>query len=613
VTPHELPFAEIWLVDFEFVSNPGEHPDVVCLVAHELRTERTISLWRDQLGHQPPYRTDAEALFVCYVANAECACHLALGWPLPERILDLSPEFRNATNGLRIPGDVGVKKNKKAKKGLLNALRYYGLDTIPAVRNNAMQQRAMRGWPFAVDERREILDYCAEDVDALARLLPKMLPDINLPIALYRGEFVAVSARMEHAGVPLDAEVCTRLQDQRTWASVRDAMVPAVDARYGLYVRGKDGEWHFNHNLFESYTEREKIPWPRTERGKLDLRDKTFEEMSKARTQLQALRQLRHVRNKMRKIKLAVGRDGRNRTVLWAFASKTSRSQPDASKWIFSPAVWLRSLIKPEPGQAVAYVDYSAMEFLIAAALSDRHCGPTNPMLDMYLSGDPYSTYAKQIGAMPPDAGKDFQDNRGIVRDRYKVFLLATLYGMAAQTLSERLGVPDFEAHGMLDQHLALFAQYWQWSDDWVAHALRTGVMRTAFDWTCRTGITELNERSIRNWPIQATGAEILRIACIIATRHGLRLLAPVHDAILIEAPLNQIDGDVALLREIMRRASRVVLSPSDGRTFELRSDAKIVRYPDRYIDNRGFELWNQVLEQLATCEQAEGAVRAAR
>jgi hypothetical protein len=44
--------------------------------------------------------------------------------------------------------------------------------------------------------------------------------------------------------------------------------------------------------------------------------------------------------------------------------------------------------------------------------------------------------------------------------------------------------------------------------------------MRTAFGWRCSTGITEFNERSIRNWPIQATGADILRIACIAPARH---------------------------------------------------------------------------------------------
>ena len=73
MTPSELPFTEIWLQDFEFVSQPGERPDVVCLAACELRTGRTLRLWRDELGPQPPYRTDSSALFVNFVANAEGA------------------------------------------------------------------------------------------------------------------------------------------------------------------------------------------------------------------------------------------------------------------------------------------------------------------------------------------------------------------------------------------------------------------------------------------------------------------------------------------------------------------------------------------------------------
>jgi DNA polymerase-1 len=268
----------------------------------------------------------------------------------------------------------------------------------------------------------------------------------------------------------------------------------------------------------------------------------------------------------MRKVKLAVGADGRNRTVLWPFKAKTSRTQPKASQWIFSPAVWLRSLIKPEPGTAVAYVDYSSMEFLIAASRSDGHCGPINTMLDMYESGDPYLSFAKAVGAVPQTATKA---SHAVVRDKHKVMVLASRYGMGRETLAARLGVSTFEAHQMLQQHRELFAQYWQWSDDWVQHALHTGVMRTAFGWTCRTGITEFNERSIRNWPIQATGADILRIACILATRHGIKLLAPVHDAVLIEAPIERIETDVALMREIMRRASHIVLNADAAGTHE--------------------------------------------
>ena len=59
-----------------------------------------------------------------------------------------------------------------------------------------------------------------------------------------------------------------------------------------------------------------------------------------------------------------------------------------------------------------------------------------------------------------------------VVRDKYKVMMLATQYGMAAETLAARLGISTLEAHEMLRQHRSIFAQYWKWSDDWVQHAL---------------------------------------------------------------------------------------------------------------------------------------------
>jgi DNA polymerase-1 len=296
-------------------------------------------------------------------------------------------------------------------------------------------------------------------------------------------------------------------------------------------------------------------------------------------------------------VKLAVGADNRNRTVLWPFQAKTSRTQPKASHWIFSPAVWLRSLIKPEPGMSVAYIDYSSMEFLIAASLSDGHCGPVNNMLEMYRSGDPYLSFAKAVGAIPSGGTKQ---THGEIRDKYKVMLLASQYGMSAETLAARLGVSTFEAHEMRNQHREQFSQYWRWSDDWVQHALQSGIMRTAFGWTSRTGVIEFNERSIRNWPIQSAGADILRIACILAARHGIRLLAPIHDAVLIESTIGQIEADVALMREIMRRASRLVLNAAAEGTHELRTDYTIIRYPDRYSDKRGVAIWECVMRLLA-------------
>ena len=116
--------------------------------------------------------------------------------------------------------------------------------------------------------------------------------------------------------------------------------------------------------------DRSRIPWPVLPSGSLCLDKATFREMAKAYSIISPLRELRHALSDMRQIGLTVGDDGRNRTGLWAFGSKTGRNQPSNAKFIFGPSVWLRGLIKPPPGHAIAYIDWSSQEVAIAAALS---------------------------------------------------------------------------------------------------------------------------------------------------------------------------------------------------------------------------------------------------
>ena len=87
----EHDFREIWLVDFEFSAPPGERPTVVFLVARELDSGHTLRVWQDELAglSEPPYDCGPESLVVAYYASAEMGCHLALGWRLPENLLDL--------------------------------------------------------------------------------------------------------------------------------------------------------------------------------------------------------------------------------------------------------------------------------------------------------------------------------------------------------------------------------------------------------------------------------------------------------------------------------------------------------------------------------------------
>jgi hypothetical protein len=222
---------------------------------------------------------------------------------------------------------------------------------------------------------------------------------------------------MEHAGVPIDTEMLVLLRQR--WTDIQDELISEIDRDYGVY----DGRT-FKLERFAAWVASEGIPWPKLESGQLDLSDDTFRQEARAYPRVSLLRELRTSLAELRLNDLAVGHDARNRTILSAFRSRTGRNQPSNSKFIFGPSVWLRGLIKPPPGGAVAYVDWKQQEFGIAAALSG------DPLMQAaYQSGDPYLAFAKQAGAIPQDATKM---THGAQREVFKQCVLAVQYGMQA-------------------------------------------------------------------------------------------------------------------------------------------------------------------------------------
>ena len=72
-----------------------------------------------------------------------------------------------------------------------------------------------------------------------------------------------------------------------------------------------------------------------------------------------------------------------------------------------------------------------------------------------------------------------------------------------------------------------------------------------------------------------------------------------MHDAILICAPLDRIEADVAATQAAMGEAARTILGG-----FDLRSDASIIRYPNRYMDPRGAVMWDRVIGLIGDQQQ---------
>lgn len=566
-------YREIWLVDFEFRPFDGQEgslPDPVCLVAREFRSGRTIRLRRDEFGPLPPYPTDDGVLFVAYYVSAEVLCHLALGWPVPSRILDLFTEYRGLTNGIT------------RASSLIDALAHYGLDHMGAHEKKTMRDLILAGGPWSDEEWAAILHYCESDTEALARLLPVMLSGIDLPRALLRGRYMAAAARMEHNGVPIDTETVGLIGKHRE--TIKAELIKRIDANYGVY----DG-FSFREKWFAAWLLERGIPWPHNERGRLRLDEKTFRQMERTHPDVAPLRQLRSFISENRASALPVGTDGRNRTLLSAFSSQTGRNQPSSVRAVYHRPAWNRSLIKPAPGHGVAYIDWCQQEVGIAAALSGDAA-----MQKAYASGDPYLEFGKQAGGIPADGTKK---SHKAARDRFKACVLAVQYGMQAESLAASIGCPVIEARELLRLHRETYPTFWSWSEALVDHAILTGELHTVFGWTLRVG-GDVNPRSLANFPMQANGAEMLRLACSMATEEGIKVCAPVHDAVLIEAPLAVLDQHVARMQAVMAEASGIVL---DG--FVLRTDVEIVRYPDRYMDERGQKMWSELMPLVEAAE----------
>jgi hypothetical protein len=564
---------EIWIIDFEYQAAGGELPEPHCMVGREVFSSRLIRLDADTLRTStvPPFPTDQTSLVVGYYLPAEFSCFLQLGWAAPVHCLDLCSEYRWLRSGIR----------DGKRRTLVAALTHFGLvDQTPAEKD-AWRQLAIRGAPFSPDEMRGLIDYCQEDVEATLALLEAMDRYIDWPRALLRGQYSWAIANIERRGIPMDVEILHELRAH--WDDIKAELIRSVDPNSIVYVDGVFGRERWSNLLA-----RHAIPWPRDPAsGHLLLDDDTFRQQAKAHPAVVApYHELRATLSRLKLNKLAVGSDGRNRTMLSPFVSSTGRNQPSNTKFIFGPSTWIRGLIKPSKGRAIAYIDWSQQELGIAAALSGDE-----KMKNAYTSGDPYLAFARMAGAVPDGATRQTHPSERAI---YKICMLAVQYGMGTKALADQLGDIPLKAKRLLQAHRDTFSQYWRWSERVQNEGFGIGKLQTRFGWQRNVAATD-SPASVRNFPVQGNGAEMLRLALMKLERDGIRVIAPIHDAVLVEAEIHDIRAAVTTTQAAMRWASEQILPG-----FPLQSDVKIVQWPDRYMDaDRGITFWNHVMSLI--------------
>ena len=572
-------FTSVYVLDFEFLANDGERQHPICLVYKELISGTECRMWIEE-GAACPFPTDSSALFVGYFASAEWGCFLSLSWELPQRCIDLYAEYRLIMNGR---ADI-------QKYGLLDAARSFGIPPMETSHKIEMRDLIIAGGPWSEAERVDILEYCAQDVALTVQVFGALWANLNSSIqtlsqALFRGRFTCAVARMEFAGIPVDTGLLAQLHLYRE--DILKRLISTIDADFRVYEGTS-----FKHELFRRWVCQEGISWPLTDTRRLKIDDDTFKRMSLAHPKIVPLHQLRKTVGQLRQIKLTVGLDGRNRALLSPFGSKTGRNQPSTTKFIFGNAAWLRSLIKPDPGFGLAYIDFSSQEIAIAAALSgDRK------MWQAYTSGDPYMAFAIQAGLAPAGATKATHKD---VRNRCKQVVLGVGYGMGAETMAIAAGIHVVDARALLQSHKQTYRKFWEWAETNQMRAMMGDPLITPLGWRIEIRrALDVNARSLLNWPMQSTGADMMRLAACLLTEGGIEVCAPVHDAFLVRFHLELESEIVPRAQEIMMQASEQVM----GADYQCRVDAEIIRSPDRYVDERGVEMFEVVRTTLAELE----------
>ena len=579
-------FREIWGWDFEYRQDRNHCPVPVALFAKERRTGRTLSMRRAELlaCSKIPFDAGRDTLITDYSGVAELTCCNVLAWPLPHNVLCTYTETNAAINGLDI---VGLEQ-KRPK--LREACDLFGINyTMTPERKQHMIDTVINNVEYTEDQWREIEAGNRDDVMIEGELFGAIAQTIDLPAALFRGRYLKPVAAMELRGLPADVGYLRELEEN--WPALRMYFIQRDDHLH-LY----DGDGSFREERMEALIEARGWTWPRTPTGKPELKAETLGKMVRRYPELKPFQRLR---DQIAELRLGaflntIGDDGASRCPIMPFWTRSGRNQPQGRDLAFllSLPSWTHGVIKPREGWGVAGLDWVAQEPGLAAGLSGDRA-----MIEDYLTnaGDIHLGFLIRAGLAPLWASKESHREQ---REAIKPVSLGMSYGMTKHGVAAATGKSLMWAADRLARYHASYRVNTQWRHDVVTQALFDERIVSVLGWPMAVH-ADTRRRTVLNFPMQAGGADMMRLAAIAAYEAGIHICAPVHDAFWITAPLHELDDAIATMKGIMERAGREVA----GINIPVEV-AAVVRWPQclgdvRKPDAKGQAMWVEIKNLL--------------
>ena len=222
----------------------------------------------------------------------------------------------------------------------------------------------------------------------------------------------------------------------------------------------------------------------------------------------------------------------------------------------------LRKVFKPEKEYVYVDADYSQIELRVLASISeDKH------MVEAFKKGeDIHKQAASKVFKTPIEEVTKEQ------RTNAKAVNFGIVYGISDFGLGEQLGIGRKQAKVYIDEYLNEYSGIKKYMDNVIEEAKEKGYVETLFN--RRRYIPELKsnnylvrqfgQRAAMNTPIQGTAADIMKIAMIKVfkeiEKRGLKskIVLQVHDEMMIEAPINEVEEVQIIVKECMETATKL-------------------------------------------------------
>lgn len=576
-------FKYIIVLDFEFVQEKGsgENPKLVCLVVKEIITQKTHRFWLlDKKKIKFPYPIQ-DSLFIGHYLVAEVACMLELGLEKPKHLWDTFIENKKLYNG-----------KIKQGFGLEDCCARYKIDY--PLDKEQYRKLIIGNYPhYSRSQEIDILEYCETDVTTNEQLFLKQLQHLEVlqqlktnkdfarvaSQAKFHGRAMAITAQIEKNGIPIDENLYNDFN--KHFPEIKRNTIEEINKKYDLY---KDGV--FKKDKFAAFLKKFNLHnrWPKTPTGKFKEDDKTFSRFSKFIPEIDEIKSAFFITNAMKLKGYAVGKDKRSRTALNMMGQKTGRTNVSTAFNPFGAPRYARTMIHPDNDSVLVYADWKSQEPFIQAHLSGDQ-----KMKDALATKDVYLATSKLCKAVPETATKKSHPKE---REIYKVSFLAINYGQEAESLSAKLGIPLYLGRSIHQKIKKVYEVYNNWSDGWVAKGMQRGFFKTMYGWKYHLTFKEAaNPRSIKNWPIQSHGSEMIRHAIAAADDAGFEISMCVHDALLVHIKKKGWARNILKLVKVMEAASEKIIG------VKIPVEIKVIR-KHFYQEGSDGEKWNKLYKK---------------